>query len=80
MSNIITLTATNGETILFIDEIKAQGGMKDVMFAPDKRYVVAFYRGETDPATRERLEMITGPYRERIFSQEGGDYLQKLYC
>ena len=37
MSNIITLTATNGETILFIDEIKAQGGMKDVMFAPDKR-------------------------------------------
>lgn len=80
MSNIITLTATNGETIRFVNDIKAQGGMKDVMFSPDKRYVVAFYRGKADPATRERLEMITGPYRERLFNQEGGDYLQKLYC
>ena len=32
---LITLTATNGQTIQFIDEIKAQGGMKDVMFSPD---------------------------------------------
>lgn len=78
--NIVTLTASNGQTIRFIDEIRAQGGMKDVMFSPDKSYVVAFFREPADAATRERLEMITGPYRERIFNQEGGDYLQKLYC
>lgn len=80
MSTIVTLTASNGETIQFVNDIKAQGGMKDVMFSPDKRYVVAFFRDKADPATRERLEMITGPYRERIFHQEGGDYLKNLYC
>lgn len=80
MSNIVTLTASNGETIQFINEIKAQGGMKDVMFAPDKSYVVAFFRDKPDAAMRERLEMITGRYRERIFNQAGGDYLQNLYC
>ena len=78
--NIITLTATNGQTIRFIDEVKAQGGMKDVKFSPDGDYVVAFFREKADPATRERLEMITGQYRERIFNQEGGDYLKNLYC
>ena len=77
---LITLPATNGQTIQFIDEIKAQGGMKDVMFSPDKSYVVAFFREKAAPATRERLEQITGLYRERIFNQEGGEYLKKLYC
>ena len=80
MSNIITLTATNGETIQFINETKAQGGMKDVMFSPQRDYVVAFFREKADAATRERLEQITGLYRERIFNQEGGEYLKKLYC
>ena len=79
-NNIITLTATNGETIQFINETKAQGGMKDVMFSPKRDYVVAFFREKADAATRERLEQITGLYRERIFNQEGGEYLKKLYC
>ena len=78
--NIITLKASNGETIQFIDEVKAQGGMKDVKFSPNRDYVVAFFREKADPATRERLEMITGQYRERIFNQEGGEYLKNLYC
>ena len=80
MSKVITLTATNGETIQFVDEIKAQGGMKDVMFSPNKDYVVAFFREPADLATKERLEMITGTYREKIFNQEGGEYLKKLFC
>lgn len=80
MSKIITVTATNGQTIRFIDEVKAQGGMKDVKFSPDGDYVVAFFREKADPAVRERLEMIAGRYRERIFEQEGGEYLKKLYC
>ena len=49
--NIITLTATNGQTIRFIDEVKAQGGMKVVKFSPDGDYVVAFFREKADPAT-----------------------------
>ncbi|MBF1240143.1 helix-hairpin-helix domain-containing protein [Haemophilus sp.] len=80
MSKVITLTATNGETIQFVDEIKAQGGMKDVMFSPNKDYVVAFFREPADLATKERLEMITCTYREKIFNQEGGEYLKKLFC
>lgn len=79
MSKIITVTATNGETYQFIDEIKAQGGMKDVYFSPNKDYVVAFYRDKPEIGQKERLEMITGRYRERIFNQEGGEYLKKLY-
>ncbi len=80
MSNVVRLTASDGSTVEFIDEVKAQGGMKDVKFSPDNRYVVAFLREQSDPETRARLEMITGTYRERIFNQEGGDYLKKLYC
>lgn len=80
MSNIVRLTASDGSKVEFIDEVKAQGGMKDVKFSPDKRYVVAFLREKSNPETKSRLEMITGPYRERIFNQEGGEYLQKLYC
>lgn len=76
MSKVITLTATNGETIQFVDEIKAQGGMKDVMFSPNKDYVIAFFREPADLATKERLEMITGTYREKIFNQEGANILK----
>ena len=44
MANKITLTAQDGSTVEFYDEIKAQGGVKDVYFSTDKTYVVAFYR------------------------------------
>ena len=42
MANKVTLTAQDGSTIEFYDEIKAQGGVKDVYFSTDKTYVVAF--------------------------------------
>ncbi|MDX9699191.1 MAG: lipopolysaccharide kinase InaA family protein [Rhodocyclaceae bacterium] len=80
MSTIITLTASDGSTVQFVNERKASGGLKDVFFAPDKRYVVAFYRDKLDHVARERLALITGTYRERIFNQEGGDYLRNLLC
>lgn len=44
MANKVTLTANDGSVVEFYDEIKAQGGVKDVYFSPDKSYVVAFYR------------------------------------
>lgn len=80
MAEIVTLTASDGRTVSFINEVKAQGGVKDVMFSPDRSYVVAFYREPADAASRERLLEITGRYRERIFGQAGGDYLKNLYC
>lgn len=55
--------------------------MKGVMFSPDGQSSFSgFFREPADAATKERLLMITGSYRERIFNQEGGEYLKKLYC
>lgn len=80
MAKTIRLTASDGSVIEFIDEIKASGAMKDVYFSPDKRQVVAFFRKKNDEALKERLQLITGQYRERIFNQQGGDYWRGLYC
>ena len=65
MAQKVTLKASDGSTIEFIDEIKAQGGVKDVYFSPDKSYVVAFYRDPINPNDRDRLNNIVGTYRER---------------
>lgn len=77
---IIKLTATDGSAIEYVDKVVGSGAMKDVYFSPDKSYVVAFFRDKQDFNSRERLENITGIYRERIFNQQGGDYWQDLFC
>ena len=46
MANKVILKASDGTTVEFYDEIKAQGGVKDVYFSIDKTYVVAFDRKE----------------------------------
>lgn len=79
MSKVVKVIATNGDEFQFIDEIKAQGGMKDVYFSPNKDYVVAFLREKSNLETKDRLEQITEKYRKGIFEQAGGEYLQKLY-
>ena len=80
MNEIISLLASDGTTVRFYNEVKASGGMKDVYFSPDRSYVVAFFRDRNNAATKERLAMITGQYRERIFNQPNGDYWRSLYC
>jgi serine/threonine protein kinase len=80
MTKIVTVTAADGSSVQFVDELKASGGMKDVYFSPNRDYVVAFFRGPADAALRERLAMITGTYRERIMNQPGGEYWRKLFC
>lgn len=77
---IVTLKATDGSDVAFDDKIIGAGGMKDVYFAPDKSYVVAFYRQKQDPVSRDRLLAITGVHRERIFNQAGGDYWKNVLC
>ena len=79
-TDIVTLTASDGSIVRFVNEVRAQGGVKDVMFSPDGAYVVALFREKSTPANRERLLEITGRYREKIFTQEGGEYLKQLYC
>ena len=80
MANIVRTSATDGSPIEFIDEVKGQGGMKDVYFSPKGDYVVAFFRDRQDATARDRLASITGVFRERIFSQVGGDYWLNLFC
>lgn len=76
----ISITASDGKKVEFVDEIIGSGAMKNVYFSPDKSYVVAFFRKPADFSTRDRLENITGIYREQIFDGPHGDYWQKLFC
>ena len=80
MSDIVTLTDSNGQTVQFRTKIIAAGGMKDVYASPDKRYVVAFYRDPLDAAAYQRLEMITNTYRQRIFDDAQGAYWEQFFC
>lgn len=81
MSKIITIKTAEGNTYQYVDDgSPMQGGMKDVYFAPDKSYVVAFFRDKQDFNSRERLTNIVKLYRERIFNQVGGDYWKELFC
>lgn len=80
MAQVIRAQTTDGQTIEFVDDVIGSGAMKDVYFAPDKSYVVAFYREPQDAQARDRLNMITGRYKEGIFNQAGGDYWRNLFC
>jgi serine/threonine protein kinase len=80
MPDTINLTAKDGTQIAFVDSIIASGGMKDVYFAPDRSYVVAFFRDPQDANARDRLDNIVGVYRQRIFDQPGGEYWKRLFC
>ncbi|EGV27788.1 serine/threonine protein kinase [Thiorhodococcus drewsii AZ1] len=80
MTRVVTCNTFDGQRVEFVDEIIGSGAMKDVYFAPDRSYVVAFYKTPQDLQARERLEMIAGKYRESIFNQVGGDYWRNLYC
>lgn len=80
MAQTITLKASDGSTVQFVDEVIGSGAMKDVYFSPDKSYVIGFFRTPQDANNKDRLTNITGLYRERIFNQPGGDYWEKLFC
>ncbi|WP_067517298.1 helix-hairpin-helix domain-containing protein [Endozoicomonas ascidiicola] len=80
MTDIVRVPLSDGNYIEYIDDLIGSGAMKDVYFTPCKTKVVAFYREPQDAAARERLEMITGIYRERIFDVPGGEYWKELFC
>lgn len=80
MANKITLTASDGSIVEFMDEVIGSGAMKDVYFSPNKKYVVGFFRTKQDANSKDRLQNIVGTYRNRIFEQDGGDYWKNLFC
>ncbi|MDA3878508.1 MAG: kinase [Halothiobacillus sp.] len=77
---IVRLTTSDGRPVEYVDEIKAQGGMKDVYFSPHLDYVVAFFREKPTSALKDRIAVITSTYRDRIFNQLGGSYWESVYC
>ncbi len=76
----IKTKAKDGTPVEFVYKDPMQGGVKDVYFAPDKSYVVAFFRKNPDIAGQERIEKLVGQYRKGIFEQAGGEYWKKLFC
>ena len=77
----ISVRSSKGTTYQYVDNgSPMQGGMKDVYFAPDKSYVIAFFRDEQDANSKDRLENIVNRFRESIFIQVGGDYWKDLFC
>ena len=81
MANIITLTATDGSTVEFYDEIKASGGVKDVYFSTDGTYVVGFYRKALSANDRQRIEDIVNVHRQRIFTPDAaGRYWENFFA
>ena len=70
-----------GKTYQYVDNGEPmRGGMKDVYFAPDKSYVVAFYRDKQDYNSKERLKKLVSQYYDSFFNREGGEYYKTLYC
>lgn len=80
MADIIKVKASDGSSVEFLNEISAQGGMKDMYWCPGKKEVVLFFRDKVDAQSKDRLNNIVGLYYERIFNQVGGDYWKNLFC
>lgn len=80
MAKVIKCKTSDGRDIEFVDEVIGSGAMKDIFFSPDKSYVVGFYKTKQDAQAKDRLQMITGKYRDSIFNQVGGEYWRNLFC
>lgn len=56
------------------------GAMKEVYFAPDKSYVVAFFKHPQGVNDVERTIDLVGVYRKRVLEQVGGEYWKRVFC
>lgn len=57
-----------------------QGGVKDVYFSPDKKYVVAFFREKLDFNQKDRIKRIVTLYLDNIKKGNAADYfLNDIY-
>lgn len=51
-----------------------KGGVKDVYFSPDRKYVVAFFRDPLDFNQKDRIKRIVSLYLENIKKGNSADY------
>jgi hypothetical protein len=79
-SKTIKVTTSTGEVVEFFAEKFSEGGMKEAHWAVDKKQVVLLFKGKQDAQAKERLQMITGKYRENFFLQAGGEYWGQVFC
>ena len=79
----ITVKSINNssKTYQYVDNGEPmRGGVKDVFFSPDKKYVVAIFRDKLDFNQKERLQKITNHYLPLIQNRDAGDYyLNEVY-
>ena len=64
----------SGTEYVYEDKVIGAGGMKDVYFSTDKKYVVAFFRSRPDATGMSRLKNIVDKYRHTIFDEPNGSY------
>lgn len=76
MSNVVTVKSVNTDaTYQYVDDGEPKrGGVKDVYFSPDRKYVVALFRDKLDFNQKERLKKITTDYLKQIQTRDAGDY------
>lgn len=80
MSDIVRIKAEDDSTMVeFVYKDPKVGGVKDVYFNPERKYVVAFFRNPLDKNGEDRIEKLVGRYRQGIFNQSGGKYFENLY-
>ena len=77
---LVETKAEDGSPVKFIFKDPKQGGVKDVYFAPDRSYVVAFFRKPLDVNGRGRIDKLVNQYRKGIYEQGGGEYWKNLFC
>lgn len=63
------------QTYEYVDDgSPKQGGVKDVYFSPDRKYVVAFFRETLDLNQKDRIKRIVTTYLDRIKTGNAPDY------
>jgi serine/threonine protein kinase len=79
--SIIKLKSTDGTPVEYDpDKPAGSGGMKDVFFSPDRKYVIGWFRKPLDANSQDRLDTIVGTYRTKILEEPGGEYWRNLFC
>ena len=81
MANKITLTANDGSIVEFYDEIKAQGGVKDVYLVLTKPMLSLSIASQSMLMTDERIDQYCWiSIASRIFRYSRGELLEKSVC
>ncbi|WP_367915216.1 helix-hairpin-helix domain-containing protein [Leadbetterella sp. DM7] len=71
----VTSVIDSSKTYEYVDDGNPkQGGVKDVYFAPNRKYVVAFFREKLDFNQKDRIKRIVTLYLENIRKGNAPDY------